>query len=76
MIRSLALGLVLATGALAGKLPPGEGQTPPFAVVQRSAAGWGAVDCAAVEEGSFREPVSEPTQNPPDADKAAELVER
>ena len=30
MVRSLALGLVLATGALVGRLPPGEGQIVAF----------------------------------------------
>ena len=71
MIRSLALGLVLATGALAGKLPPGEGQTPPFAVVQlQPPAG-----APSIVPPSKKPPVENlfqtPPQNPPDPDVAA-----
>lgn len=75
MIRSLALGLVLATGALAGKLPPGEGQTPPFAVVHvQPPAG-----APSIVPPSKKPPVENlfqtPPQNPPDPDVAG-LVEQ
>ncbi len=74
MIRSLALGLVLATGALAGKLPPGEGQTPPFAVVQPQPPAGAPSIAPPSKKPPFENLFQTPPQNPADPDVAG-LVE-
>jgi hypothetical protein len=82
MIRSLALGLVLATGALFGKLPPGEGQTaaagqpPPFVVTPVQPP----TGAPSIAPPSKKAPLENLFQNrpqtPPDHDVAAALVEQ
>jgi hypothetical protein len=76
MIRSLALGLVLATGALVGKLPPGEGQTPPFAVVQLQPPAGAPSIVPPPKKAPFENLFQNPPQNPPAPDVATGLVEQ
>ncbi len=82
MIRALALGLVLAIGALAGKLPPGEGQTtahgqtPPLVVapVQPPAGASSLVPPS--KKATFENLFQTLPQSPTDPDVAARLVEQ
>jgi hypothetical protein len=82
MIRSLALGLVLATGALAGKLPPGEGQIaapvqpPPSLVVQVQPPTGAPPIVPPSKKAPFENLFQNGPQNPPDPDVAARLVEQ
>ena len=81
MIRSLALGLVLAIGALAGKLPPGEGQTaaygqtPPFLVVHVQPPTGAPSIVPPSKKAPFENLFQNRPQSPPDPDVAA-LVEQ
>ena len=76
MIRSLALGLVLATGAWAGQFPPREGQVPAVAVVQVQPP----IATPPVVPPSKKAPSENLFQNrpqqPPDPDVVAGLVEQ
>ena len=76
MIRSLALGLVLAIGATVGKLPPGERQTPPSAVVQVQPPPGAPSIAPPSKKAPFENLFQNRPTDPRDADKAAELVER
>ena len=82
MIRSLALGLVLATGALAGKLPPGEAQTAapaqthPSLIVQVQPPTGAPSIVPPSKKAPFENLFQNRPQNPPDPDVAAALVEQ
>ena len=82
MVRSLALGLVLATGALAGKLPPGEGltaapgQTPPVLVVPVQPPTGAPSVVPPPKKAPFENLFQNLPKNPPDPDVAAALVEQ
>ena len=82
MVRSLALGLVFATGALAGKLPPGEGltaapsQTPPVLVVPVQPPTGAPSVVAPPKKAPFENLFQNLPKNPPDPDVAAALVEQ
>ena len=82
MVRSLALGLVLATGALAGRLPPGEGQTvahgqtPPGLVVPVQPPTSGAPSAVPPsKKAPFENLFQNLPKNPSDPDVAAALAE-
>ena len=83
MVRSLALGLVLATGALVGRLPPGEGQivahgqTPPVLVAHVQPPTTGAPSVVSPSrKAPFENLFQNLPKNPPDPDVAAALVEQ
>jgi hypothetical protein len=83
MVRSLALGLVLATGALVGRLPPGEGQavahgqTPPLLVAHVQPPTTGAPSVVSPsKKAPFENLFQNLPKNPPDPDVAAALVEQ
>ena len=82
MIRSLALGLVLATAALVGKLPPGEGQTtahaqtPPFLVAHVQPPAGAPSIVPPPKKAPFENLFQALPQNPPDPDVAAGLLEQ
>lgn len=81
MIRSLALGLVLAIAALVGKLPPGEGQVaaqgqpPPFLVVQVQPPAGAPSIVSPSKKAPFENLFQTLPQIPPDPDVAARLLE-
>ena len=80
MIRSLALGLVLAAGALAGKLPPGEGQIAAPGQTASVLVGHGQPPTGAPsvvpppKKAPFENLFQHLPKNPPDPDVAAALV--
>jgi hypothetical protein len=76
MIRSLALGLLFATGATAGRLPLWERQTTPSAVVQVQPPPGAPSIAPPSKKAPFENLFQNRPTDPPDADKAAELVER
>ena len=82
MIRSFALGLVLAAGAVVGKLPPGEGpitahgQTSSILVVQVQPPTGAPSVVPPSKKDPFENLFRSLPKNPPDPDVAARLVEQ
>ena len=76
MIHSLALGLVFATGAWAGQLPTGEGQTPAVAVVQVQPPAGTPPAVPPSKKVPFENLFQNRPQQPPDPDAVAGLVEQ
>ena len=82
MVGSLALGLVLATGALVGKLPAGEGhiaargQTPPVLAVHVQPPTGAPLVVPPPKKGPFENLFQNLPKNPPDPDVAAALAEQ
>ena len=82
MIRSLAFGLVLALGAVAGRLPPGEGpitahwQTSPVLVVQVQPTTGAPSIVPLSKKPPFENLFQNLPKNPPDPGVAAALVEQ
>ena len=82
MICSLALGLVLATGALTGKLPPGEGQTaartqtPPVLVAHVQPPTGAPSVVPPSKKAPFENLFQNLSKTPPDPDVVAGLVEQ
>ena len=82
MVRSFALGLILASGALAGRLPPGEGhitaseQTPPLQVVPVQPPTGAPSVVPPPKKGPFGNLFQSLPKNSPDRDVADALLEQ